>query len=413
MLSEIKINFTMNNNENKYLQRGVSADKTDVHNAIKKLSKGLYNNTFCKIIDNVWEKDSESALILHADGAGTKSSLAYAYWKETGDINVWKGIAQDAIVMNLDDMMCCGLSNNFVLSSTIGRNKNLISGDVIAAIIEGTAEFCEMMKNFDVNIEYAGGETADVGDLVRTIIVDSTMAVKILKKNVINIDIKEGDVIVGFSSSGQAIYEDEYNSGIGSNGLTMARHEIFNSLVAQKYPETYDNHLPESVVYTGKYFLTDKIQVKWKPKIEEVHQKIDIGKLVLSPTRTYAPLLIKTLNQYSSKINGIIHCTGGGQTKVLHFLNKNLRIVKDNVFELPILFELIYQQNQNNVKELYKVFNMGHRLEIYTDKETAMALIELAQSFNIDAKIVGRVEKNNQPQLIISSEFGEFVFDKV
>lgn len=404
----------MTNSQDKYLQRGVSADKTDVHNAIKYLSKGLYDNTFCKIIDNVWEKNSDSALILHADGAGTKSSLAYAYWKETGDLSVWKGIAQDAIVMNLDDMLCCGYSNDFVLSSTIGRNKNLISGDVIASVIEGTAEFCKMMENYGVHIEYAGGETADVGDLVRTIIVDSTMSVKIQKKNVININIKENDVIVGFASFGQTAYEAEYNSGIGSNGLTMARHEIFNSTVAKKYPESYDHQLPENMVYTGKYFLTDKIQVKWTDAHQNEQQKFfDIAQLVLSPTRTYAPFLIQSLQKYSSKINGIIHCTGGGQTKVLHFLKNNLKVIKDNMFDLPPMFQLIYEQNKDNAKELYKVFNMGHRLEIYTDEHTASKLIELATQFNIDAKIIGKVVKSDKPEVLISSKYGEFQYEKL
>ncbi|MCX7729040.1 MAG: AIR synthase-related protein [Bacteroidia bacterium] len=395
--------------QDKYLQRGVSADKTDVHNAIRQLSKGLYTNTFCKIIENVWDKNSNTALILHADGAGTKSSLAYAYWKETGDRSVWKNIAQDAIVMNLDDILCCGYSNHFVLSSTIGRNKSLISGEVIADLIQGTAEFCNNMKNFGVEIEYAGGETADVGDLVRTIIVDSTMAVQIQKNNVIEIDIKEGDVIVGFASYGQTNYENEYNSGIGSNGLTMARHDLLNKEVAKKYPESYDTTLSETVSYTGKYGLTDKIEVSWmSPNSISKQEKVHIAKLVLSPTRTYAPLLIPTLQRYHSTIHGIIHCTGGGQTKVLHFLKKNLRIIKDNLFEVPPLFDLIYQQNKDNAKELYKVFNMGHRLEIYTNQDTAEALIEMAKKLNIEAKIIGRVEKHEKPEVVITSKYGTF-----
>lgn len=401
------------NTQDKYLQRGVSSDKSEVHTAIKHLSKGLYQNTFCKIIENIWEKNSDTAIILHADGAGTKSALAYAYWKETNDLSIWKGIAQDAIVMNLDDILCCGYSNNFILSSTIGRNKSIIPGDVIAAIIEGTAEFCNKMKNYDIYIEYAGGETADVGDLVRTIIVDSTMAAIIKKKNVINIDIKENDVIVGFSSYGKAIYETEYNSGIGSNGLTMARHDIFNSSVAQKYPDTFDNHLSTNLIYTGNYNLTDKLNVQWKePNNQTKEQPIDIARLVLSPTRTYAPLLMNILNRYHHKINGIIHCTGGGQTKVLHFLNKNLRILKNNLFDLPPLFELLYQQNKNNVKELYKVFNMGHRLEIYTDEPTANALIDIAKKFNIDARIIGKIEKAHHPSLIIDTIYGTFEYTK-
>lgn len=397
----------------KYLQRGVSADKTDVHNAIKNLSKGLYDNTFCKIIEDVWNKNSDSALILHADGAGTKSSLAYAYWKETGDLNVWKWIAQDAIVMNLDDILCCGYSNNFVLSSTIGRNKRLLSGDVVSAIIQGTSEFCDKMKNYGIDINYTGGETADVGDLVRTIIVDSTMAAKIKQSSVINIDMKENDVIIGLASYGQAIYEDEYNSGIGSNGLTMARHDIFNKLIANKYPESYDEKLSEEVAYTGKYFLTDKIKIDYLNKNSEKQTKdIDIAQLVLSPTRTYAPVIIKILEKYKHQISGIIHCTGGGQTKILHFLKKNLRIIKDNLFELPPLFAIIYHQNKNNAKELFKVFNMGHRLEIYTNQEIADDIILIAKKFNIEAKIIGRVVPSDFPEVMIDSAIGKFEYKK-
>lgn len=403
----------MNTQKDKYIQRGVSSDKQEVHAAIKNLSKGIFDNTFCKVIENVWDKNSNTALILHADGAGTKSSLAYAYWKETNKLNVWKGIAQDAIVMNLDDILCAGYSNNFVLSSTIGRNKNLITGDVVAEIIEGTAEFCNIMKNYDVHIEYAGGETADVGDLVRTIIVDSTMAVSIPKENVININIQENDVIVAFVSFGQSTYETTYNSGIGSNGLTMARHDIFNKKVAEKYPETFDHSLSDNLYYSGKYFLTDQLNVNWKNNNGKNESKnFDIAELVLSPTRTYAPLLIPILKQFSSKIHGIIHCTGGGQTKVLHFLKSNLRIIKNNLFSLPPIFELLYQQNKDNSKELYKVFNMGHRLEIYTDESTALKCIDIAQQFNIDAKIIGRVERYSEPQLLIQSELGEFVYQK-
>jgi phosphoribosylformylglycinamidine cyclo-ligase len=401
----------MNKAQDKYLQRGVSADKTEVHRAIKKLSKGLYDNTFCKIIENVWEAHSDDALILHADGAGTKSSLAYAYWKKTGDRSVWKGIAQDAIVMNLDDMLCCGYSNHFILSSSIGRNKRLIDGDVIAAIIEGTAEFCQTMKEYGIHIEYAGGETADVGDLVRTIIVDSTMMVKIPKKNVINIDIQEGDVIVGLASFGQSTYENEYNSGIGSNGLTMARHDVFNKSVAQQFPETYDDQLPADIIYTGKYDLLDKISVEWRsPDKKVIQQDIPIGKLVLSPTRTYAPVLLEILQKHHSKIHGIIHCTGGGQTKVLHFLKKNLRVVKNNLFDLPPLFDLIYQQNKDNAHELYKVFNMGHRMEIYTDKNTADSILEITDRYNIEARILGSVEASEKPKVVIESEIGKFEY---
>ncbi|GIV29018.1 MAG: phosphoribosylformylglycinamidine cyclo-ligase [Bacteroidia bacterium] len=401
----------MNQSHDKYLQRGVSSDKKEVHQAIQNLSKGLYDNTFCKIIENVWEKNSDTALILHADGAGTKSSLAYAYWKETGDMSVWKGIAQDAIVMNLDDMLCCGYSDNFILSSTIGRNKRLIGGDVIAAIIEGTAEFCQTMKEYGIHIEYAGGETADVGDLVRTIIVDSTMAVKIKKKNVINIDIREGDVIVGLASFGQSTYEKEYNSGIGSNGLTMARHDVFNKLVAEKYPETYDDQLDAGIVYTGKHDLSDKISVEWRSSDNKIiKQDVPVGKLVLSPTRTYAPVLADILPKYSKQIRGIIHCTGGGQTKVLHFLKKNLRVIKDNLFPLPPLFHLIYEQNKENLKELYKVFNMGHRLEIYTDIDTANIIINISKNYNLDARIIGKVIASDRPEVFIKSEAGSFVY---
>ncbi len=395
--------------EDKYLKRGVSSDKKEVHQAIKNLSKGIFNNTFCKVIDDVWDVNSGNALILHADGAGTKSSLAYTYWKETGDISVWKDIAQDAIVMNIDDIFCVGKVNSFVLSSTIGRNKGIIPADAISAIINGTAEFCEVMRQYGVDIIFAGGETADVGDLVRTIIVDSTVAAKIKKQDVIQIDIKENDVVVGFSSFGQASYEAQYNSGIGSNGLTMARHDVFNKSVAEKYPESYDKNLPSDVTYIGKNFLTDKINVSWKDVKNKIQQKdIDIAKLVLSPTRTYAPMLMKILQLHTDKINGIIHCTGGGQTKVLHFLKANLKIVKNNLFELPPIFNLIYSQNKSNAKELYKVFNMGHRLEIYTDKNTANALIEIATSFNIEARIIGHVEKNNTPEVFIDSALGTF-----
>lgn len=399
--------------QDKYLQRGVSSDKTEVHQAIKNLSKGLFENTFCKIIDNIWNKDSNTAFIIHADGAGTKSSLAYIYWKETHDSNVWKGIAQDAIVMNLDDILCSAFTQRFVLSSTIGRNKNLIPGEVIAAIIDGTAEFCKQMKQYDIEIEYAGGETADIGDLVKTIVVDSTMATQVKKTDVIPINIQEKNVIVGFSSSGKCVYEDAYNSGIGSNGLTMARHEILNKHTAKLYPESYDNQLSEEVVYTGKYNITDKINIKYTDINSNIIQdSIEIGKLMLSPTRTYAPLLIQILQQFRSKINAVIHCTGGGQTKVLHFLNQNLRIVKDHLFSLPPLFRLIAQQNQDNLSELYKVFNMGHRLEIYTDEHSAYKMIELAKQFHIDAQIIGRVEPSKQAEVQIKSDLGEFVYHK-
>ncbi len=399
-------------NQDKYLQRGVSSDKSEVHQAIRNLNKGLYKNTFCKVIQNVWSNDDTTALILHADGAGTKSSLAYAYWKETNDWSVWKGIAQDAIVMNLDDILCTGYTKQFVLSSTIGRNKHLITGDVISAIIEGTAEFCKTMQQYDVRIEYAGGETADVGDLVRTIIVDSTMVAQIPKKNIIQIDIQEKDVIVGFASFGKTNYENEYNSGIGSNGLTMARHELFNKQLARQYPESYDPNLNDHLCYTGKFFLTDITEVEYTFHQQTIKEKLTIGKLALSPTRTYAPLLLQILNTYSEHIHGIIHCTGGGQTKVLHFLDKPLRIVKHNLFALPKLFQLLAEQNTHHLKELYKVFNMGHRLEIYTNEPTAIKMIELAKTFGIEAQIIGTVEKSKQAEVLIQSELGEFLYTK-
>ncbi len=399
-------------NQDKYLQRGVSSDKSEVHQAIRNLSKGLYKNTFCKVIQNVWSNDDTTALILHADGAGTKSSLAYVYWKETNDWAVWKGIAQDAIVMNLDDILCTGHTKQFVLSSTIGRNKHLITGDVISAIIEGTAEFCKTMQQYDVHIEYAGGETADVGDLVRTIIVDSTMVAQIPKNNIIQIDIQEKDVVVGFASFGKTNYENEYNSGIGSNGLTMARHELFNKQIARQYPESYDPHLNDHLCYTGKFFLTDKTEVEYTSHQQTIKETRTIGQLALSPTRTYAPLLVQILSAYSEHIHGIIHCTGGGQTKVLHFLDKPLRIVKHNLFPLPKLFQLLAEQNTHHSKELYKVFNMGHRLEIYTNEQTAIKMIELAKSFGIEAQIIGKVETSKQAEVLIQSELGEFLYTK-
>lgn len=402
----------MNPTSDKYLQRGVSSDKTEVHQAIKHLSKGLYSNSFCKIIENIWEPNSDKAFIIHADGAGTKSSLAYIYWKETGDISVWKNIAQDAIVMNLDDILCSAYTNQFALSSTIGRNKQLIPGEVIAAIIQGTSDFCNTMKKYDVHIEYAGGETADIGDLVKTIVVDSTMATFVNKKNVLPIDIQVNDVIVGFASFGRATYESEYNSGIGSNGLTMARHELFNKQMAEKYPESYDTQLPSNIVYTGKHFVTDTIEIEYTHQQKLIKDSVSIGKLALSPTRTYAPLLIQILQKFHSNIHGIIHCTGGGQTKVLHFVSKPLRIIKNNLFSIPPLFKIISEQNKDNFKELYKVFNMGHRLEIYTDEATALKMIDIAHQYGIDAQIIGRVEEGLFPEVLIQSELGEYHYTK-
>lgn len=383
----------------RYEKRGVSSSKVDVHNAIKNLDKGLFPNSFCKIIPDILANSQEYCNIMHADGAGTKSSLAYAYWKQTGDLSVWRGIAQDAIVMNLDDLLCVGVTDNILLSSTIGRNKNLIPGEVISEIISGTNDFIENIRQFGVNIFLTGGETADVGDLVRTIIVDATATARIRRKDVIENHIQESDVIVGLSSFGQASYEDSYNSGIGSNGLTSARHDFFNFSVAEKYPETFDAKIDKSLVYTGKFSLTDII----------TDFNVTAGKFVLSPTRTYAPIMIKVFEKYRDKLHGIIHCTGGGQTKVLNFVD-NIHIVKDNMFKTPLLFKLIQKSSNTPWQEMYRVFNMGHRLEIYTDKETAEEIITISQSFNVDAKIIGYCQKSNLKKMTIKSEFGEFSY---
>ncbi len=388
----------------RYQQRGVSAKKEDVHQAIKHLDKGLFPNAFAKILPDITGNDNAYCNIMHADGAGTKSSLAYAYWKATGDLSVWKGIAQDAIVMNTDDLLCVGATGDFILSSTIGRNKHLIPGKVIGAIIEGTQEFVEKMKSYGINIELAGGETADVGDLVRTVIVDSTVFVRMPRDQVIdNSHIRAGNVIVGLASFGKATYETEYNSGMGSNGLTSARHDVFNKSIGKKYPETYDNLTGEKFIYTGKYELTDTITV--------AGQKIPMGKFVLSPTRTYAPVVMSILKNHRSKINGMIHCTGGAQTKILNFLPDGLQVVKDNLFETPLLFKIIQDASGTNWKEMYQVFNMGHRLEIITDETTAKEIISLSNSFNIDAQIVGKIEKGNNKLKILSSH-GEFIYTK-
>ncbi len=383
----------------RYEKRGVSSSKKEVHNAIKNIDKGLFPNAFCKIIPDVLGNDKEYCNIMHADGAGTKSSLAYAYWKETGDISVWKGIAQDALVMNLDDLICVGATNNILISSTIGRNKKLVTGEVIKAIIEGTNEFIDEMKSYGINMVLTGGETADVGDLVRTIIVDATATVRMKRADVIENNIKSGNVIVGLASFGQAIYEKEYNAGTGSNGLTSARHDFFNKKIAHKFPETYDSSIDDELVYSGKYNLTDKIN------------KFDIsaGKFVLSPTRTYAPVLKKIFEKHRTDINGIIHCSGGAQTKVLTFA-KNVHIIKDNMFPVPELFKLIQKESDTPYKEMYQVFNMGHRLEIYTDTQTAKEIISISKEFNIDAQIIGRVEKADEKKLTIKSEFGEFSY---
>lgn len=385
----------------RYAQRGVSASKEDVHNAIKNIDKGLFPNAFCKIVPDYLTNDDEYCLIMHADGAGTKSSLAYMYWKETGDVSVWKGIAQDALIMNIDDLLCVGATDNIMLSSTIGRNKNLIPGEVISAIINGTEELIQDLKKFGVTIRSTGGETADVGDLVRTIIVDSTVTARMKRSDVIdNANIKAGDVIVGLSSFGQATYETEYNGGMGSNGLTSARHDVFNKYLAEKFPESFDASVPKELVYSGDVKLTDVVE----------DAPIDAGKLVLSPTRTYAPIIRAILDKYSSdKVHGMVHCSGGAQTKILHFID-NLHIIKDNLFEIPPLFKLIQEQSKTDWKEMYQVFNCGHRMELYVSPEIARDIIAISKSFNVDAQIVGRVEASESKKLTIQSEYGNFEY---
>jgi len=387
----------------KYNQRGVSAGKEDVHNAIKNIDKGIYPQAFCKIIPDILGNDSSYCNIMHADGAGTKSSLAYIYWKETGDASVWKGIAQDAIIMNLDDLLCVGATDNILLSSTIGRNKNLISGEVIAEIINGTEEILAELRAMGIGIYSTGGETADVGDLVRTIIVDSTVTCRMKREDVIsNHRIQEGDVIVGLASFGKATYEKEYNGGMGSNGLTSARHDVFNKYIANKYPESFDPAVPEELVFAGSKSLTDTIDIG-------NGELISAGKLVLSPTRTYAPVIKKVLDSYRSEIHGMVHCSGGAQTKVLHFV-ENLHIIKDNLFPIPPLFKLIQQESGTDWQEMYKVFNMGHRMEIYVSPEIAEDIIRISKSFEIDAQIVGRVEGAESKKVTIHSEFGTFEY---
>ena len=385
----------------RYAQRGVSASKEDVHNAIKKVDKGLFPKAFCKIIPDYLTNDEDYCLIMHADGAGTKSSLAYMYWKETGDISVWKGIAQDALIMNIDDLLCVGATDNIMLSSTIGRNKNLIPGEVISAIINGTEELISELKNFGITIHSTGGETADVGDLVRTIIVDSTVTARVKRENVIdNANIQAGDVIIGLASFGKSTYEKEYNGGMGSNGLTSARHDVFNKYLAEKYPESFDASVPEELVYSGKMKLTDDVE----------NSPIDAGKLVLSPTRTYAPIIKKILSQFDSKtIHGMVHCSGGAQTKILHFID-NLHVVKDNMFSIPPLFKLIQEQSKTDWKEMYQVFNCGHRMEFYVSPKIADSIIEISKSFDVDAQIIGRVEASEKKKLTIKSEFGVFEY---
>lgn len=391
----------------RYALRGVSSQKEDVHKAISNVDKGIFPKAFCKIIPDILGGDPDWCNIMHADGAGTKSSLAYLYWKETGDLSVWKGIAQDAIVMNTDDLLCVGATDNILLSSTIGRNKNLVPGEVIKAIIEGTEEVLEMLRSHGVGIYSTGGETADVGDLVRTIIVDSTVTARMKRSEVINNDsIKPGQVIVGFASFGQASYEKEYNGGMGSNGLTSARHDVFSKILAEKYPESFDPAVPNDLLYSGSILLNEEIPT---PTSSNPNLKTPAGKLVLSPTRTYAPLVKEVLKHHFDKIGGMIHCSGGGQTKVLHFVD-NVHIIKDQLFDVPPLFELIQEESNTDWKEMYKVFNMGHRLEIYTDDQTAETFIQIANSFKIDAQIIGRVEESPNKKLSIKSKMGAWEY---
>jgi len=388
-------------NSKRYNQRGVSASKEDVHNAIKNMDKGLFPKAFCKIVPDYLTNDKDYCLIMHADGAGTKSSLAYTYWKETGDISVWKGIAQDALIMNIDDLICVGATSNIMLSSTIGRNKNVIPGEVISVIINGTEELLQDLKSFGVEIHSTGGETADVGDLVRTIIVDSTVTARMKRADVIdNANIKSGDVIVGLASFGQASYETAYNGGMGSNGLTSARHDVFHKYLAKKYPESFDAAVPSELVYSGNMKLTDDVE----------NSPLNAGKLVLSPTRTYAPIIKKILEKYTfEEIHGMVHCSGGAQTKILHFID-NLHIIKDNMFAVPPLFKLIQDQSKTDWKEMYQVFNCGHRMELYVSEEIAQDIIAISKSFNVDAQVVGRVEASKIKKLTIKSEFGVFEY---
>jgi phosphoribosylformylglycinamidine cyclo-ligase len=388
-------------NEKRYQARGVSAGKEDVHAAIAQIDKGLYPGAFCKIVPDLLSGSEEHCIVMHADGAGTKSSLAYAYWRETGDLSVWKGIAQDAVVMNLDDLLCVGATDGILLSSTIGRNKHLIPGEVISAIIQGTEQLLESLRSYGIGIYSTGGETADVGDLVRTIIVDSTVTARLARKDVIdNSNIGPGQVIVGLSSSGQATYESEYNAGMGSNGLTSARHDVFSKAVGEKFPETYDRSIPDDLTYSGKYLLTDTL-----PSLP-----VNVGKAVLSPTRTYAPVIKTMLELHRNRIKGMVHCSGGGQTKVLHFTN-GAHVIKNQMFDVPPLFKLIQETSGTPWDEMYKVFNMGHRMEIYTDRNTAAELIGISESFNIDARIVGEVFESDSKKLTIQSPYGTFNYD--
>jgi phosphoribosylformylglycinamidine cyclo-ligase len=391
----------MNNTSDRYTGRGVSAQKEDVHNAIKNIDKGLFPKAFCKIVPDFLTGDDDYCLVMHADGAGTKSSLAYMYWKETGDLSVWKGIAQDALIMNIDDLLCVGATENIMLSSTIGRNKGLITGEVLSAIIGGTESLLEEYRKHGIDIISTGGETADVGDLVRTIIVDSTVVARMKRTDVVdNANIKPGNVIVGMASFGQSTYESEYNGGMGSNGLTSARHDVFGKALAAKYPESFDPAVPESLVYTGTKTLT-----------EATETSLDAGKLVLSPTRTYAPIIKQVLDQYRDKIDGMVHCSGGAQTKILHFLEKG-HVIKDALFPIPPLFKMIQEESGTSWEEMYQVFNMGHRMELYVDPSIADAIIAISESFGVPANIVGRVEQSATKELTISSEFGTFKYEK-
>jgi phosphoribosylformylglycinamidine cyclo-ligase len=383
----------------RYQARGVSASKEDVHSAIKDVDKGLFPNAFCKVIPDILTNDPDYCLVMHADGAGTKSSLAYQYWKETGDLSVWKGIAQDAIVMNIDDLLCVGIVDNIVLSSTIGRNKLKIPGEIISSIINGTEEVLKTLRELGISIYSSGGETADVGDLVRTIIVDSTVTARAKREDIVVNNIKAGNVIVGLASYGQASYESSYNGGMGSNGLTSARHDVFEHYLAEKYPEAYDQEVPNELVYSGSYTLTQEIE----------NLGIDAGKLVLSPTRTYAPIVKDVLEKFRSKIDGMIHCSGGAQTKVLHFTDE-VHIVKDKMFDTPPLFRIIQEESNTEWKEMYQVFNMGHRFEFYTDEQTAFEIIKISEGYNVEAQIVGRCLESEEKKLTIRGEFGEFVY---
>jgi len=393
--------MSLENNTNRYAQRGVSAQKEDVHNAIKNIDKGLFPKAFCKIVPDHLTNDDDYCLIMHADGAGTKSSLAYLYWKETGDLSVWKGIAQDALIMNIDDLLCVGATDNIMLSSTIGRNKNLVPGEVISAIINGTEELIGELKKFGVTIHATGGETADVGDVVRTIIVDSTVTARMKRSDVIdNANIQAGDVIVGLESFGQATYEQEYNGGMGSNGLTSARHDVFAHYLAEKYPESFDPSVPQELIYSGKKKLTDEVE----------GAPVNAGKLVLSPTRTYAPIIKTVLEKFNAgQVHGMVHCSGGAQTKVLHFVD-NVHVIKDDMFEVPPLFKLIQEQSQTGWKEMYQVFNCGHRMELYVTPEIADEIIAVSKSFNVNAKIIGRVEASETKKLTIKSSYGTFEY---